>query len=316
MGEPLRVVFMGSAELACASLEALVACDGMNVVAVVTQPDKPAGRKLQPQPSPVKRLATKLGLPVLQPVSLRDPQAFAQLQALAPQLVVVAAYGQILPAAVLNLPLHGCLNIHTSLLPKYRGAAPIQSALLNGDAETGVTLMKMDAGLDTGDIVATVATPLAPDETAQTLHDRLAQLGAQLLLASLPDFLSGKIRPQPQPATGASYAAKIKKEDGRIDWSQSAHVLDRRIRAFTPWPGAFTDLPVPTQRLLKVRTAAVVDAFGEPGRVLDAEGAGPLVACSEQALRLLWVQREGGQWMSGAEFLRGCPLQVGQQLGA
>ena len=238
----LRIIFMGAAELSCASLQALAGNPQFQIAAVVTQPDRPKGRDLKPQPSPIKSLALKLGLPVLQPPRARDEQFIAELRALQPDLIVVVAYGQILPPAVLDLPRHGCLNVHTSLLPKYRGAAPIQWGIANADTETGVTLMRINAGLDTGDIVAQRRTPIRPEDDSATLHDRLAQLGAELLVQTIPDYVAGKIRPTPQPAEGASYAAKIKKEDGRIDWNQPAQTIWNRLRAFTPWPGAFTFL--------------------------------------------------------------------------
>jgi methionyl-tRNA formyltransferase len=238
----LRIIFLGTAELSCASLQALAGNPQFQIAAVVTQPDRPKGRALKPQPSPVKSLALKLGLPVLQPERARDEQFIAELRALQPDLIVVVAYGQILPPAILDLPRRGCLNIHTSLLPKYRGAAPIQWAIANGDTETGVTLMRIDAGLDTGDIVAQRRTPIRPEDDSATLHDRLAQLGAELLAQTIPDYVAGKIQPKAQPAEGASYAAKIKKEDGRIDWNQPGRTIWNRLRAFTPWPGGFTFL--------------------------------------------------------------------------
>ena len=231
---------MGTAELSCASLETLAHNGTYSVAAVVTQPDKPRGRDLKLQPSPVKSLAFKLNLPVLQPARARDEQFIAELRALKPDLIVVVAYGHILPPAILELPKFGCLNVHTSLLPKYRGAAPIQWAIANGETETGVTVMKMDAGLDTGPIVSQRRTPILPEDDSAMLHDRLAALGAELLLETVPDFVAGRIQPQPQPAEGASYAPKIKKEDGRIDWKLPAKTIWNRLRAFTPWPGAFT----------------------------------------------------------------------------
>jgi methionyl-tRNA formyltransferase len=236
----LRIIFLGTAELSCASLQALAGNPQFQIAAVVTQPDKPKGRELKPQPSPVKSLALKLGLPVLQSPRARDEQFIAELRALQPDLIVVAAYGQILPLAILELPRHGCLNVHTSLLPKYRGAAPIQWAIANGDTETGVTIMKMDVGLDTGPIVSQRTTSIRSEDDSATIHDRLAQLGAELLVQTIPDYVAGKIQPVPQPAAGASYAAKIKKEDGRIDWNRPAREIWNRLRAFTPWPGAFT----------------------------------------------------------------------------
>jgi methionyl-tRNA formyltransferase len=266
----LRIIFMGTAELSCASLQALAGNPQFQIAAVVTQPDRPKGRDLKPQPSPVKSLALRLGLPVLQPSRARDEQFIAELRALPPDLIIVVAYGQILPPAILDLPRHGCLNVHTSLLPKYRGAAPIQRAIANGDTETGVTIMKMDVGLDTGDIVAQWHTPIRPEADSATLHDRLAQLGAELLVQTIPDYVAGKIRPTPQPVEGASYATKIKKEDGRIDWNQPAQTIWNRLRAFTPWPGAFTFLrnaelgtaTATKPQLLKIWKAEVVEESG------------------------------------------------------
>src|ERR1039457_6929833 len=200
----LRIIFMGTAELSCASLAALAADEKFHVAAVITQPDRPKGRDLKPQPSPVKSLALKLGLPVLQPARARDEQFIGELRALKPDLIVVVAYGQILPQTILDLPKFGCLNVHTSLLPKYRGAAPIQWAIANGETETGVTVMKMDAGLDTGPIVSQRRTEILAEDDSATLHDRLAQLGAELLAQTIPDYVAGKIQLAPQPAAGAS----------------------------------------------------------------------------------------------------------------
>jgi methionyl-tRNA formyltransferase len=238
----MRIVFMGTAELSRASLEALARDRQFSVAAVVTQPDKPKGRDLKLQPSPVKSLALRLNLPLLQPARARDEQFIAELRELRPDLIVVVAYGHILPPAILELPRFGCLNVHTSLLPKYRGAGPIQWAIANGETETGVTVMKMDAGLDTGPIISQRRTPILPEDDSAALHDRLAALGAELLAETVPAYVAGKIQPQPQPAEGASHAPKIKKEDGRIDWTLPARTIRNRLRAFTPWPGAFTTL--------------------------------------------------------------------------
>jgi methionyl-tRNA formyltransferase len=257
----LRIIFLGTAELSCASLQALAGDAKFQIAAVVTQPDRPKGRDLKPQPSPVKSLALRLGLSVLQPEHARDEQFIAGLSVLQPDLIVVVAYGQILPPAILDLPCHGCLNVHTSLLPIYRGAAPIQWAIANGDTETGVTIMKMDVGLDTGDIIAARRTTIQPGDNSATLHDRLAQLGAELLAQTIPDYVAGKIQPRPQPAEGVSYAAKIKKEDGRIDWNRPAQTIWNRLRAFTPWPGAFTFLPKAMEG-----TASSVPSFAKSQR--------------------------------------------------
>jgi methionyl-tRNA formyltransferase len=312
---PLRIVFMGTADLAVASLAALVRDPGCQVVGVVSQPDKPKGRDLRLQPTPVKALAQREALPVLQPARARDPAFLQELSTLQPELVVVAAYGQILPPALLGLPRHGCLNVHTSLLPKYRGAAPIQWALLNGERETGVTLMKMDAGLDTGDMLVQARTVIRDEDDAQTLHDRLAGLGADLLVRTIPDYVAGRVSPQPQPTEGVSYARKITKEDGRLDWTQPARVLWNRVRGLTPWPGTYARLATPAgPQLLKFWQASVrADARGVPGTVLQADKHGVVVACGEGALCLLVLQREGGRRLTAREFLAGHPLLAGDR---
>ena len=308
----LRIIFMGTAELSCASLEKLCSDPRFQVVAVVTQPDKPKGRDLKLQPSPVKLAAQKFNLPVMQPLKARDETFIAELRGLKPDLIVVVAYGQILPQSILDLPPHGCLNMHTSLLPKYRGAAPIQWAIANGDAETGVTIMKMDAGLDTGPMVATRRTAIVPADDSQILHDRLAQLGAELLVETIPDYVSGKIQPQSQPAEGSTYAAKIKKEDGQIDWNLTAKQVWNRLRAFTPWPGAFTHLTVaPKPQLLKIWKLEVVERSGQPGEVLSAGKDGIIVACGQDAVRILELQLEGGKRLTAGQFLTGHPLKAG-----
>jgi len=319
---PLRIIFMGTAELSCASLGKLAGDKNFSVAAVVTQPDKPKGRELKVTPSPVKILAEKLNLPVLQPLKARDEQFIAELRELEPGLIVVVAYGQILPQMILDLPRFGCLNVHTSLLPKYRGAAPIQWAIANGDAETGVTIMKVDAGLDTGPILATRRTPILPADDSQNLHDRLAQLGAELLVETIPDFVAGKISPQPQPAEGSTYAAKIKKEDGQIDWNLPAEKIWNRLRAFTPWPGAFTFLRnaehcsanAPKPQLLKIWKAEAVEHAGRAGEILSADKSGILVGCGQNALRILELQREGGRRLTAEQFLAGFPIKTGASL--
>ena len=301
---------MGTAELSCASLEKLAGGGVSSVVAVVTQPDKPKGRELKLTPSPVKVLAEKLRLPVLQPLKARDELFVGQIQELKPDLMVVVAYGQILPQRLLDVPPHGCLNVHTSLLPRYRGAAPIQWAIADGEPETGVTIMKMDAGLDTGPILAVRRTPILPADDSQALHDRLAQLGAALLAETIPDYVAGKIVPQPQPAAGATFAAKIKKGDGRIDWNWPAAKIWNRLRAFTPWPGTFTfwdTLPKP--QLLKIWKVEVVDRKGPPGIVLAADKTGIVVGSGQGAVRILELQREGGKRLTIEQFLAGCALK-------
>lgn len=310
----MRIIFMGTAQLSCASLRALAGVPGYQVLAVVTQPDRPKGRDLKLQMSPVKALALELALPVLQPERARNQDFIQQLQALQPDLIAVAAYGQILPQAILDLPRYGCINVHTSLLPKYRGAAPIQWAILNDEAETGVTIMKMDAGLDTGDILTQEKTPIRAEDTAETLHDRLAEIGARLLVATIPDFVTGRIQAQPQVAALATHAPKIKKEDGLLDWHLPARALWNRVRALRPWPGAFTHLPGQNHSLLKIWEADVSPATGPSGEILHSDKSGIVVACGREALRILVLQREGGRRLRASEFLAGHPLRAGDKI--
>lgn len=312
----LRIIFMGTPELAAASLAALLHEPAFQIVAVVTQPDRPKGRDLKLQPSPVKELALQSKLPVLQPLKAREESFIAELRALQPDLIAVAAFGQILPKGILELPRLGCLNVHTSLLPKYRGASPIQSAILHGETETGVTIMKMDVGLDTGDILTQRATPIRAEDNAATLHDRLAQLGAELLVETIPAYAAGKIQSQPQQHELATHVAKIKKEEGRIDWTQPALAIWNRIRAFTPWPGAFTYLPGPTQPvLLKLWQAEAMAQNAPGGEVVTADKTGIVIGCGEGSLRITSLQREGGRRLTAAEFLAGHPLSAGTRLG-
>jgi methionyl-tRNA formyltransferase len=307
---------MGTAELARAGLQALLGDSEFSVVTAVTQPDRPKGRDLKPHPSPVKQLAVSAELPVLQPTRARDPQFIDSLAALAPDLIVVAAYGQILPQKLLDVPRYGCLNVHASLLPKYRGAAPIQWAIIDGEKETGVTIMKMTATLDAGDIISRRATPIDAEETGAQLHDRLAILGAELLLETLPAYVAGDLKPEPQDNAAATYARKISKEDGRVDWSLPAEIVRNRIRAFSPWPGAYIHLTGSERpRLLKFWRAAVEARQGNPGTVLAADRQGLIVACGRDALRIEELQLEGSRRMTAAEFLAGNPVAVGTRLG-
>lgn len=312
---PLRIVFFGTAELARASLAGLADANLFDLAAVVVQPDRPKGRDLKLLPPPVKAEALKRGLPVLQPAKARDSKFIEDLRQLQPELIAVAAYGQILPASILELPRHGCINVHTSLLPKYRGAAPIQWAILQGETHTGVTIMKMDASLDTGDILTQETVPIREADNAQTLHDQLAQTGASLLVRTIPEYTSGRITPKPQPNEGASYARKISKEDGRLNWSLPARVLWNRIRAFVPWPGAFTYLPNEAKLpLLKIWQAEPADASpGAAGEVLQTDQEGIVVACGEGALRVQQLQREGSRRMTAKEFLAGHNLRPGMR---
>jgi methionyl-tRNA formyltransferase len=314
----LSIVFMGTPELARTSLAALLAASDFEVVGVVTQPDRPKGRDLNLQPPPVKELALSQQIPVIQPERARAPEFLTQLGQFQPDLIAVAAFGQILPASILELPRYGCLNVHTSLLPKYRGAAPIQWAILNDEPETGVTIMKMDAGMDTGAIVSQQKTPISPEDNAQTLHDRLAKMGARLLVQTIPEYVDRKIFPRPQPSEGASLAPKIKKQDGQIDWTRPARMIWNRVRGLMPWPGAFTWLPAQGQRqFLKIWEAEMVDdpRPSQPGTILNADKNGVVVACGTGALRLLALQREGGRRLSAAEFLAGHPLRLRDRLG-
>jgi methionyl-tRNA formyltransferase len=309
----LKIIFMGTAELSCASLEKLARQPQFQIITVVTQPDKPKGRDLKQQPPAVKILAQKLNLPVLQPLKARDEGFISQLRTLQPDLIVAVAYGHILPPAILDLPRFGCINVHTSLLPKYRGAAPIQWAIASGETETGVTIMKMDAGMDTGAILTQKRTPISPQDDSASLHHRLAQLGAELLVETIPGYVSGRILPMPQPE-GTSHAPKIKKEDGQIDWNLPAQTILDRLRAFMPWPGVFTFLKTESAPcLLKVWRADVIEKSGAPGDVLSTDGNGIVVACGKDALRILELQREGGKRMSAKDFLTGHPLKAGRK---
>ena len=295
-----KVVFMGTPAFAVPTLKALA--ERYTVVGVVTQPDRPAGRGKQMAEALVKQFARQAGLPVIQPQRLREPEAMAQLAAWSPDLIVVAAFGQILKPAVLDLPSHGCLNVHASLLPRHRGAAPIPAAILVGDPETGVTIMRMDAGLDTGPTLARRAGPIRPDDTTQALAERLAQLGAALLIEVLPDYLAGKLAPDPQDDSRATYAPQLKKEDGHLDFTRPAAELERRVRAFTPWPGAFAFWR--GQPLKIVRVALARAESGAPGEVIPAE-AGPVIVCGAGGLALLEVQPPGKRPISAADFVRG-----------
>jgi methionyl-tRNA formyltransferase len=278
---------------------------------VLTQPDRPAGRGMQPAQSPVKRLAISRGLALLQAPTLLDQSVQSRVAAARPNFLVVAAYGLILPQAVLDMASGGAFNIHASLLPRWRGAAPIQRALLAGDRETGITIMRMDAGLDTGSILAQQAIAIDDDDDAQTLHDKLADLGARMIVASLADAAAGRMREAPQPLTGVSYARKIHKRDAAIDWHLPAVEIERAIRALRPWPVATARL---REAPLKIWRAQVRDASGSAGTVIASGADGVLVACAEDALLLTELQRAGGKRLAGAEFLRGCPIAPGERL--
>jgi len=311
---PFTVVYAGTPEFAVPSLEALAAT--FTVRAVLSQPDRPAGRGRTLAESPVKRRALALGLPVLQPASLRDPAALEALKGLAPDVLVVVAYGLLLPPAVLGVPRLGCVNVHASLLPRWRGAAPIQRALLAGDEETGVAIMKMDAGLDTGPVYATRRVAIAPRDTTVTLAERLAVEGADLLTATLAAIESGQAVARPQAADGVSYAAKLEKSEAPLNWAYDAAELDRQVRALVPWPVAearWRGAP------LKVHAAEPVAGATEgalPGTVLAASAAGIDVATGEGRLRLTRVQQAGRRVLEAGEFARGAKLGAGARFDA
>ena len=295
----VRTVFMGSPDFALPTLKAL--SGALPIVGVITQPDRPAGRGRVLTPPPIKVLAQSLGLPVIQPERLREPAAMEALRAWAPELIIVAAFGQILRPAVLELPSFGCINVHASLLPRWRGAAPIQAAILAGDDHTGVTIMRMDAGIDTGPVLSQRSLPIHPDETTATLSMRLASLGAELLLEVLPKYLQGEISPHPQPETGATYAPMLAKSAGQLDFTQPAVDLARRVRAFNPWPGAHT---LWNEQLLKIHLA-----HATPGdcsiRQRSVRDNLPAIGTGDGWLVLDTLQPAGKKPMSGAIFLQG-----------
>jgi methionyl-tRNA formyltransferase len=307
---PRRLVFMGTADFAVPSLKALAA-SRHEVAAVYTQPARPAGRGWHLRPSPVQRAAEALALPVRAPARLRDPADQAAFAALHTDLAVVAAYGLILPKSVLDAPRLGCINLHASLLPRWRGAAPIQRALLAGDRETGVTIFQMEPSLDTGPVIASQSVPISDRSTAASLNDELAQVAAGMVVAAVDDLAAGRAHPVPQPDQGVTYAAKIEKAEGRLDWTRPAEALERQLRALNPWPGCWTEIAEQQIRVLAARPVRC-DHGRVPGEVLDE---GLAVACGEGALALTSVQRPGGRPMPAEAFLRGFPVPVGTRLG-
>lgn len=298
MTQALRLVFAGTPEFAAEHLKALLDTPHQ-IVAVYTQPDRPAGRGQKLMPSPVKQLALQHGLPVLQPPTLRDPAAQEELRALAPDLMVVVAYGLILPQAVLDIPRLGCINSHASLLPRWRGAAPIQRAVQAGDAESGVTVMQMEAGLDTGPMLLKVTTPITAGDTGGSLHDRLAQLGPQAVVQAIAGLAAGTLQGEVQDDALATYAHKLNKDEARIDWSRPADELERLVRAFNPWPICHSTLD---GQPLKVLAAEPAEGRGQPGQILDASKDGLTVACGEGALRLTRLQLPGGKPLAFADL--------------
>jgi methionyl-tRNA formyltransferase len=304
-----KIVFMGTPEFAIPTLKALIAHH--DVLGVVTQPDRPAGRSGEIRQPPVKKLALVDAIPLLQPAKIRKPEAIEELKRWRPDVFIVAAFGQILPQEVLDIPSHGSINVHASLLPRWRGAAPIHAAIRAGDDKAGVTIMKMDAGLDTGPMLSSGSLKILSDDTAQSLHDKLAQLGADLIINTLPGYLSGSIEPQPQPEEGITYAPQIKKDEGEIDWTQSAVSIERLVRAFMPWPGTFTYW---NTRQLKIHAGYVGDGNLEANRVDNIDGR-LAIGTGNGIYYPTMLQLEGKQSLPVDEFVRGRSDIIGVTLG-
>lgn len=309
-GDKLRVVFMGSPEFAVPTLRAVMGAE--EVVGVVTQPDKPAGRGQKVVAPAVKVVAEEAGIPVLQPKSARTPEFLEAFRALAPDVAVVVAYGKILPQAVLDVPRNGCLNVHGSLLPRYRGAAPIQWSLIRGEAEAGVTIMRLDAGMDTGPMLLWHKLRVADDETAGTLAPKLAVLGAELMLVALERLKAGALREQPQDEAQATYAPMLKKEDGRLDWSRPAADVRNLVRGVDPWPGAVTTLD---GEPLKLWGARLAEGSGAPGQVLGVDREGLIVACGQGAVAFAEAQLPGRKRLPVQALTAGRPIPAGTLLG-
>ena len=286
---------------------------GHDVALVLTQPDRPSGRGLRAVPGAVKKFALEHRLEVFQPPTLKDDHALARLASARPEVLVVAAYGMLLPPGALAIAARGALNIHASLLPRWRGAAPIQRALLAGDRETGITIMQMDAGLDTGPMLSQHPLAIAAADDAQTLHDKLAALGAEAIVGALAGIATGRLPPAPQPEAGVSYAKKISKDEAEIDWTRPCEEIERRLRALRPSPGARAQL---RGEAVKLWRAACAPGHGTPGVVLDSGAGGVLIACGEGALLVSELQRAGGKRLAAADFLRGCPIEPGESLGS
>ncbi len=309
----MRIVFAGTPAFAASSLQALIGA-GHEIALVLTRPDRPAGRGLKLAASEVKQLAEQARLPLLQTQTLKDAQLQARLQAAQAQAMVVAAYGLILPRAVLDLFPAGCINIHASLLPRWRGAAPIQRAILAGDRETGISIMRMEEGLDSGPVYLMRPIPIFAEDTAATVHDKLAVLGARSIVETLPAIADGTLKAVPQSEVGATYAPKIANEEAAIDWHREVVEVDRRVRAFNPFPGAYSTL---RGEPLKIWRAAVAsDSPAAPGTILRADVQGIVVACGNGALRITELQRAGGKRLAAATFLHGLSLAAGDRLGA
>jgi len=310
----MNLFFAGTPDFAVPALKALLDA-GHTVLAVYTQPDRPTGRGRKLGISAVKEFALERGLHVHQPVTLKSESEAETLRALKPDALIVIAYGQILPKPILAIPRYGCINVHASLLPRWRGAAPIQRAIEAGDAKTGITIMQMDAGLDTGAMLAMAETPIGADDNAATLHDRLADLGGHLLVDTLAQLTHGAIAPRAQDNTRATYAAKLKKEEAHLDWNADAELLARRVRAFNPWPVAHTTLDGQILRLWQAHAEHGAPAIQPPGTVLTADADGVRVQCAAGVLRITRLQLEGGKVLEARVFLNGRPLPAGTLLG-
>lgn len=310
----IRTIFMGTPDFALHTLQGLLDF-GVDLCAVYTQPDRPRGRGKKLAPPPVKELAEQHGITVYQPLKLRDPAVVEELKALAPDLIVVVAYGQILPKSVLDIPRYGCINVHASLLPRYRGAAPINKAVVDGEQVTGVTTMLMDVGLDTGDMLVKRATEIGVEETAGELHDRLALLGREAMEETLQRLCAGTLRPEPQDDALSCYASLMKKEDGRIDWRQSSLVIHNLVRGLTPWPGAYTTLQGETLKLGSTLPESGGDTDFDPGTIVAADSEGVRIACGDGILLVRELQLPGKKRLSAADFLRGRALPPGTILG-
>jgi len=300
----MRIVFIGAGEIGVPTLQALLRSSEHQLTGVVTQPDKPVGRAQRIEPTPIKRALVGSNVPILQPARIKDRQAIEEIRALQPDAIVVIAYGQILPREVLEIPRIACLNLHASLLPRWRGAAPIQAAIAAGDPETGITVMYMAEGLDTGDILLQRRIDILPTDTGGSLHDRLAQIAPETLLEALQMLAKGNAPRIPQDNALATYAPKLTRDDGKIDWSEPAEIIEGKIRAFNPWPGAFTEIAAPSLRKLKIFSATIVDLSGKPGEFLRSEKK-LIVAAGKNSLSLNEVQPEGKRRMDAAAFLRG-----------
>jgi methionyl-tRNA formyltransferase len=315
---PLRTVFMGSGEIGLPTLQWMIGSAKVHLVGVVTQPDKPVGRSQILTAPPPKRLAESIGVPVLQPIRVRRPEALNPIAELRPDLIVVAAYGQILPRSLLEMPTVACLNLHASLLPRHRGAAPIQSSILAGDTASGITVMYVAEGLDSGDILLQKSLQIRHRETGGSLHDRLAKLAPEAFESALEMLIRGEAPRIPQEEAQATYAGKLDRDSGRVHWTESCWQIDRLVRAMNPWPGAYTFVSLPKEpprRLKLYRVLPMHRKSGSPGQVLGSTKRGLIVGTASGSVLLLEVQLEGKRRMSAGEFVRGFPIPVGTRLG-